>query len=156
MSQAKREYTREIQTFLRKRVSCTMTNGKIWGGFLLAIATDTGAGFVVLGKAAMKDKDKDEITGMKIVHKVFININEVSQIVIEEAPFDLLGLTADLEKVFRQPGHVKYYEESGLIVVLDRVRVTEKGVEGTGPVADRVRAIYERFKIDVEKDSEEE
>ena len=65
---------------------------------------------------------------------------------MEEAPFDLVGLTSELEKVFRQPGHVKFYEESGLIVVLDRVRVTEKGVEGTGPVADRVRAIYERFK----------
>ncbi|MHA2362888.1 MAG: Lsm family RNA-binding protein [Candidatus Hodarchaeales archaeon] len=148
MSQAKREYSREIQTFLRKRVSCTMENNKVWSGFLLAIAVET-SGFVVLGKATLHDEEKSIIQS---VHKVFININEVSQIVIEEAPFDLVGLTSELEKVFRQPGHVKFYEESGLIVVLDRVRVTEKGVEGAGPVADRVRAIYERFKTDIEKE----
>ena len=40
---------------------------------------------------------------------------------------------------------MKLYEDSGLVVVLERVKVTEKGVEGTGPVADRVSSIYVRF-----------
>ena len=148
MSQAKREYAREIQSFLRKLVLITLQNGNSWSGILLAISTEGDTGFVVLSKGKLKNQDN---TVIQSVHKVFININEITTIVVEEAPFDLVGLTSELEKVFRQPGHVKFYEESGLIVVLDRVRVTEKGVEGTGPVADRVRAIYERFKTELDK-----
>ncbi len=147
MSQAKREYAREIQSFLRKLVLITLQNGKSWSGMLLAISTEGNSGFIVLGKAKLKDKNQEV---NQSVHKVFININEVSSIVVEEAPFDLVGLTSELEKVFRQPGHVKFYEETGLIVVLDRVRVQEKGVDGTGPVADRVRAIYDRFKNELD------
>ena len=152
MSVAKRDYSREIQQFLRKRVTCQMRDGKTWTGYLSAITTDS-TGFVVLNKGIFKG-EKDDF--LKQVHKVFINITDVVQILLEEEPFDLKGLASELERVFRQPGHVKLYEESGLIVVLERVKVNEKGVEGTGPVADRVRAIYNRFKNQSkEEDSEE-
>ena len=41
---------------------------------------------------------------------------------------------------------VKYYEEARVIVVANRVKVTEEGVvEGTGPIAERVRKIYEEY-----------
>ena len=128
-----------------------MRDGKYWTGYLSAITTDS-AGFVVLTKGIYKN-EKDDF--LKEVHKVFINIADVVHILLEEEPFDLKGLATELERVFRQPGHVKLYEESGLIVVLDRVKVNEKGVDGTGPVADRVRAIFNRFK-NQSKESESE
>lgn len=121
-----------------------MRTGHTWHGFLSAITTES-TGFVVLNEATEKTAAKDFV---REVHKVFINVADVVEIILEDKPFDLKGLQVELEKVFRQPGHVKLYEESGLIVVLDRVRVSEKGVEGTGPVADRVRAIYDRFKAE--------
>lgn len=152
MSVAKRDYSREIQQFLRKRVTCNMRDGKSWQGYLSAITTDS-TGFVVLNKGIYKDSNNDFL---KEVHKVFINISDVVQILLEEEPFDLKGLAGELERVFRQPGHVKLYEESGLIVVLERVKVNEKGVEGTGPVSDRVRAIYNRFKNQAKEDSSDE
>ena len=142
MSTAKRDYSREITHFLRKRKTLELRDGRIWSGYLNAITTE-GQGFVVLSKGVLKDEKNDFV---REVHKVFININDVVTIYLEEEPFDIHGLATELEKVFRQPGHVKLYEESGLVVVLDRVKVNENGVEGVGPVADRVRAIYNRFK----------
>ena len=97
MSQAKREYAREIQSFLRKLVLIALQDRKTWSGMLLAITTET-TGFVVLGKAKLKDSENNIILS---VHKVFININEISSIVVEDAPFDLVGLTTDLEKVLK-------------------------------------------------------
>ncbi|MEM3018755.1 MAG: Lsm family RNA-binding protein, partial [Candidatus Bathyarchaeia archaeon] len=56
----------------------------------------------------------------------------------------LRGLAERLERVF--PKLVRLYEEQGVIVVMDRIRVTEKGViEGSGPAAERVQRIYEEF-----------
>ena len=152
VSVAKRDYSREIQQFLRKLVFIQMRDGKYWTGYLSAITTDS-TGFVVLNKGTFKNENDDFL---KEVHKVFINISDVVQILLEEEPFDLKGLASELERVFRQPGHVKLYEESGLIVVLERVKVNEKGVEGTGPVADRVRAIYNRFKNQSKEEGSEE
>ena len=40
---------------------------------------------------------------------------------------------------------VRYIPEARVITVMERIRVTEKGVEGAGPIAERVRTIYERF-----------
>jgi hypothetical protein len=41
---------------------------------------------------------------------------------------------------------VTLHEEAGVITVMDRVRVTEQGVvEGSGPVAERAKKVYEEF-----------
>jgi hypothetical protein len=44
---------------------------------------------------------------------------------------------------------VRYLREAGVIVVMERVRVTKDGlVEGTGPVAERVRRIWEEWRAE--------
>jgi len=61
-----------------------------------------------------------------------------------EKPFDLKALSERLEKVF--PTMVRLYEDNGFIWVMDKVKVTEKGVvEGSGPAAERVQSVYEHF-----------
>jgi hypothetical protein len=41
---------------------------------------------------------------------------------------------------------VKVSEGAGIIVVMDRIRVSEKGIlEGSGPAAERVQKVYEEF-----------
>jgi len=41
---------------------------------------------------------------------------------------------------------VRVNEGAGIIVVMDRIRVSEKGiVEGTGPAAERVQKVYDEF-----------
>jgi len=61
-----------------------------------------------------------------------------------ERPLNLKNLAERLERVF--PRLVKLYEDQGVIVVMDKIRVTEKGViEGSGPADERVQKIYEGF-----------
>ena len=45
---------------------------------------------------------------------------------------------------------VKLYEDKGFIWVMDKVKLTEKGVvEGSGPAADRVQKVYEQLIFEV-------
>ena len=47
---------------------------------------------------------------------------------------------------------VKLYDDKGFIWVMDKVKLTEKGVvEGSGPAADRVQKVYEQFMSEVTK-----
>ncbi len=89
------------------------------------------------------------LTGAKddsgnVVDKLFINGSTVSQVFTLEKGFDLRSLAERLERVF--PRMVKLIEEAGVVVVMDKIRVTEKGIiEGRGPAAERVQKIYEEF-----------
>jgi hypothetical protein len=72
----------------------------------------------------------------------------VAQVSSAEKPFNLEALSQRLEKVF--PTMVKLYEDKGFIWVMDKVKLTEKGVvEGAGPAADRVQRVYDQFMSEV-------
>jgi hypothetical protein len=78
------------------------------------------------------------------LHRVFLNGSIIAQIFTVEKPFDLKALSERLEKVF--PTMVRLYEDKGFIWVMDKVKVTEKGVvEGSGPAAERVQKVYDLF-----------
>jgi len=77
-------------------------------------------------------------------HSVFINGNILTSIYATEEPFNLTALRDRLEKVF--PRMVRLFNEAGIIVVMDKIRVSEEGLlEGSGPAAERVRRVYEEF-----------
>jgi hypothetical protein len=61
-----------------------------------------------------------------------------------EKSFDLQALADRLERVF--PNLVRVVQEAGIIVVMDKIRVSEKGlVEGSGPAAERVKKVFGEF-----------
>ena len=62
-----------------------------------------------------------------------------------DKPFDLKSLATRLEKVF--PTLVELNENAGYIIVMRKVKLTEKGIlEGAGsPAADRVQKVYDTF-----------
>lgn len=134
MSMAQRKFFTEVAALLDKHVIVTTTTGKKYSGTLMGINPDT------LSLCLSEAKDEEG----KNLHRVFLNGNVVAQILSVEKPFDLKALADRLEKVF--PTMVKLYEDKGFIWVMDRVKVTEKGVvEGAGPAAERVQRVYEQF-----------
>ena len=134
MSVAQRKFFTEVASLVDKNVIVATANGKTYSGTLLGINPDTLS--LCLGEA------KDE-TG-KVLHRIFLNGNVVAQIATVEKPFNLRALASRLEKVF--PTMVKLYEDKGFIWVMDKVKLTEKGiVEGSGPAAERVQKVYEQF-----------
>ncbi len=134
MSVAQRKFFTEVAALVDKPVVVSTTSGKTFTGMLVGINPDNMS--LCLAEA------KDE-TG-KVAHRVFLNGNLISQILSTEKPFDLKALATRLEKVF--PTMVKLYEDKGFIWVMDKVKLTERGVvEGSGPAADRVHRVYEQF-----------
>jgi hypothetical protein len=78
------------------------------------------------------------------IHRMFIFGQTISRVSASERPFNLTGLAERLERVF--PNMIRIYHDAGVILVMDKIRVNESGViEGSGPAADRVRDIYQRF-----------
>lgn len=138
MSVAQRKFFTEVAALTDKTVSVVTTTGKTFIGTLIGINPDN----MSLCMADAKDE-----TG-KSSHRAFLNGNMVAQIFSAERPFDLKALANRLEKVF--PTMVKLYEDKGFIWVMDKVKLTEKGVvEGSGPAADRVQKVYQQFISEV-------
>ncbi|HDI07877.1 MAG TPA: hypothetical protein ENF76_05900 [Candidatus Bathyarchaeota archaeon] len=134
MSIIQRKFFGELSALVDKTISVKTIDGKTYTGVLVGVNPDNMS--LCLAEA------KDE-AGMNI-HRIFLNGNVVAQILSVEKPFDLRALAERLEKVF--PTMVKLYEDKGFIWVMDKVKVTEKGVvEGSGPAAERVQKVYEQF-----------
>jgi small nuclear ribonucleoprotein (snRNP)-like protein len=138
MSVAQRKFFTEITALAEKTVIVSTTAGKTFSGTLIGINPDTLS--LCLGDA----KDEEG----KNLHRVFLNGNVVAQILTVERPFDIKALADRLEKVF--PTMVRLYEDKGFIWVMEKVKVTEKGVvEGSGPAAERVQKVYDQFVSEV-------
>jgi small nuclear ribonucleoprotein (snRNP)-like protein len=134
VSIAQRKFFTEVAALVDKTVTVNTSTGKKFIGTLVGINPDNMS--VCIAEA------KDETGQMS--HRVFLNGNVVSQVSSTEKPFDLKSLASRLEKVF--PTMVKLYEDQGFIWVMDKVKVTEKGVvEGSGPAAERVDRVYRQF-----------
>ena len=134
MSVAQRKFFTEVSALADKNVIVVTASGKKFSGNLLGINPDT------MSLCLSEAKDEEG----RILHRVFLNGNNVSQILTVEKPFDLKALADRLEKVF--PTMVRLYEDKGFIWVMVKVKLTEKGVvEGSGPAAERVQRVYELF-----------
>jgi small nuclear ribonucleoprotein (snRNP)-like protein len=134
MSVAKRKFFGEIGALLDKTVMVITVDGKKYTGTLSGIDPET---------LSLSLSEAKEEKGASL-HRVFLNGSTVGQIFTIEKPFDLKALSTRLEKVF--PTMVKLYEDKGFIWVMEKIKVTEKGVvEGSGPAAERVQRVYSLF-----------
>ncbi len=134
MSAARRKFFGEVAALLDKTVMVVTMDGKAYSGTLAGINPDT----LSLCLADAKDEKGT------VMHRVFLNGSAIASISAIEKPFDLKALAERLDKVF--PTLVRLYEDKGFIWVMDKIKVTEKGViEGSGPAAERVQRVYEHF-----------
>ena len=132
-----RRFADEINTFVGKPVSVTTSEGKEYSGVLAGVDEKLS---VVL----------DRVIGAgEGVFKVAVNGNNVKEIRLTSKPYDFRALGERLNRVF--PGLVSVREDIGVIVVMDKIKVTDKGVEGTGLAADKAKAIYDEYMRDVKK-----
>ena len=134
MSVAKRKFFGEIGALVNKAVMVITINDKKYSGTLSGIDPES----MSLSLSEAKDEKGTQM------HKVFLNGSIIAQIFTIEKPFDLKALSERLEKVF--PTMIKLYEDEGFIWVMEKIKVTEKGVvEGSGPIAERAQRVYDLF-----------
>jgi len=131
----------EMAALLNKSVTVVTLDGKRYEGVLTGFDPD---------RLNLSLRDVKDEKGM-VMYRLILSGATVAQIYTTEKPLDLKNLAERLERVF--PRMVRLYEEQGVIVVMDRIRVTEKGVvEGSGPAAERVQRIYEEFMREATKE----
>jgi small nuclear ribonucleoprotein (snRNP)-like protein len=124
----------EISGLLQKIVTVSTVDGKSFTGVLVGLDSHT------LNVCLSDVKDESG----HVIHRLLLNGGKVSQIFSSEKPFDLQALADRLERVF--PRMVRVNEGAGVIVVMDRIRVSERGMlEGSGPAAERVQKVYDEF-----------
>jgi small nuclear ribonucleoprotein (snRNP)-like protein len=131
-----RKFGEETLHFIGKKVAVETSDSKIYNGTLAGIDDKLD---VIL----------DNVEGHGIL-KVILNGAFVKEIRLMEKPFDFKALAERLERAF--PGLVRVREDVGAIVVMDKIKVTQSGVEeGTGLSADRVRSIFDAFMKETKK-----
>lgn len=139
-------FNKELADLKGKYITVVTTTGKSFNGLLKAWNPDT---FDLCLSNVNEGKNS--------YFKVFLRGPIISEILISEQPFDLSGLALELqERLNLLEADVKLYEDARIIQVLNKVKVTEKGVEGTGPVADRVRVVFEQFMESLAEEEEKD
>lgn len=129
-----RKFFEELSQLVGKPAVVEDVKGKTYQGTLLGFDSQSMS-------IAMGDVKGTQGT---LYHRLFLTGNTVAKIMATETPFNLDGLKERLERVF--PNMVQSFPEAGVLVVMNKIRVNETGViDGTGPAADRVRDIYNRF-----------
>ena len=134
---ASKRFAEEFATLLDKSVTVTLKSGQKIAGRVVAFNQSDYS--LWLSDAVIEEG--------RSARRLFVSGSEIATIeVVEEGP-DLMGLYERLNRVF--PNMVRYLRDAGVIVVMERVRVTKDGlIEGTGPVAERVRRIWEEWKAE--------
>jgi len=111
--------------------------GKEYGGMLMGVDENLS---IIL----------DRVTGAgENVFKVALNGSNVREIRLTTKPYDFKALGERLNRYF--PGLVSIREDLGVIIVMDKIKVTDKGVEGTGLAADKARTIYDEYMRETKK-----
>jgi len=130
-----KRFVEELFGMVGRRVSVSTGDGKQYQGDLLGI--DEKMDLVLSGVVGAAGTDSSI--------KVVLNGSFVKEIVLLERPFDLKALNERLGRAF--PGMTKLREDIGAILVMDSIKVTEKGVvEGADRLsATRVKQIYDEF-----------
>jgi small nuclear ribonucleoprotein (snRNP)-like protein len=131
-----RKFGEETLQFLGKKVSIETSDNKVYSGTLAGIDDKLNVAL-------------DNVEGHGIM-KLILNGSFVKEVRLMEKPFDFKALADRFTRVF--PGLVKIRDDIGAIIIMDRIKVTQSGVEeGTGPTADRVRQIYDDFMKEYRK-----
>ena len=125
-----RKFAEESIQFLGKKVSVETSDNKNYSG-------------VLVGLSEKFDLILNNVDSPNI-QKLMVNRSFVKEIKLLERPFDFKALADRLSRIF--PGLVKIRDDIGAIIVMDKIKVTEFGLEeGSGLAASRVKAIYDEF-----------
>ena len=124
-----RKFAEESIQFLGKKVSVETSDNKNYSGVLVGLSEK----FDLI----LNNVDSN-------IQKLMVNGSFVKEIKLLERPFDFKALADRLSRIF--PGLVKIRDDIGAIIVMDKIKVTEFGLEvGSGLAASRVKAVYDEF-----------
>ncbi|MFX1410986.1 MAG: Lsm family RNA-binding protein [Promethearchaeota archaeon] len=139
-----RQFNTELGMLIDKIVKVYIDKDKFFVGQLKGISEDSN--LILIN--AKNEKNKS-------FPKIFIRNSFYNFVSLEEEPFPMKALADRIATIFSK-GHVNYIEDQNIISILNgKIIVDENEVRGTGPSADRVKKIFEQFKMDLESPNED-
>ncbi len=139
-----RQYNTELGVLIDKIVKVYLDKDKFFVGQLKGVSEDSN----LILTNAKNEKNKS-------FPKLFIRSSFYNFVSLEEEPFPMKALADRIATIFSK-GHVNYIEDQNIISILNgKIIVDENEVRGTGPSADRVKTIFDQFKMDLEHPMEE-
>jgi hypothetical protein len=134
-----RSFNTELGLLLDKVVKVYLDKDKFFVGQLKGVSETQD--LILINAKNEKNKDFPKL----LIRSTFYNF-----VSVEEEPFPMKALSERIATIFSK-GHVNYIEDQNIISILNgKIIVDENGVRGSGPSADRVKKIYDQFKIDLE------
>lgn len=131
-----RRFYSEVSSLVDKKVYVRLVDGKVYRGTLLGI--DQPSMNIVLGDADSEGKK---------FFRVVISGSRISEIIVEEIPIfdpeEFFNMV--VQRLNINPANVRIYKETGLVVILDRYRVSENGVEGSGALANKIYDLWQEY-----------
>ncbi|MEM0060427.1 MAG: Lsm family RNA-binding protein [Fervidicoccaceae archaeon] len=141
---ASRRIISELNALLDRQVVVRLKSGKVLRGTLYGFderlnlllknaSEDGGSSFPVILILA------ESIEVMAAVESPLFNPEEFARIVVSRLNI--------------READVKAYPEAGVLVVLNTIRISEKGVEGSGPLAHKIYGLFTEYMESKRKES---
>ena len=127
---AMRAFNRELAAVVGATVEVVINTGKTYAGTLKGI--DQNSLSIVLSDVVAE--------GETHIPKIFIYGSSIVSFSVAEREISLEGLAKELEKTF-PPGGVQFYPDTGIILVMNKIRISKDGIDGSGPLYERVAVI---------------
>ncbi len=132
---AMRAFNREMASVIGASVNVTTTTGKTYTGTLKGIDQTTLS--IVLSDVVVLGEEQR-------IPRIFIYGSSIVSFSVSEKEISLEGLAKKLEATF-PPGGVRYFADTQVIVVMNKIRITPEGVDGSGPLYERVAAMAKEW-----------
>ncbi len=132
---ATRAFNREMGTIVGATVNVKINDGTVYNGTLKGIDQESLS--IVMTDVVV------ESSGERIP-KIFIYGQNIVSFSVAEEELSLEGLARVLEKQF-PPGGVQYFPETQIVVIMNKIRITAEGVDGSGPLYERVKLAYDEW-----------
>ena len=134
-----RSFNTELGLLLDKVVKVYLDKEKFFVGQLKGVSETQD--LILINAKNEKNKDFPKL----LIRSTFYNF-----VSVEEEPFPMKALSERIATIFSK-GHVNYIEDQNIISILNgKIIVDDNGVRGSGPSAERVKKIYDQFKMDLE------
>ncbi len=135
-SEASRRFVFKLNTLLNKEVIVSTTKGSTYKGKLYGFDHSTLS--IILVAATDSEGKRWPI--------VMVPGHSITELLVEEtAIFDAKEFADFLVKNGIAMHQIRIYEDLNIVEVARSVRVSKDGVEGSGPLAQRIHTLYREF-----------
>ncbi|AFH43041.1 Like-Sm ribonucleoprotein, core [Fervidicoccus fontis Kam940] len=136
----------ELNALLDKQVTIKLKDGRTIKGTLYGFDDKLN----ILLKNATENEGNSSVPTMLIYSDYIAYLSAIEAPIFNPDEFARLIVS----KLNIREADIKTYPEAGVLVILNNIRVSDKGVEGSGPLAHKIYGLYTEYIENKKKEIE--